>query len=71
MPSRLTPASRLVRLRPQFSDRIALRATSGTPRPDDDIVECRWFDVKELKQSLLAVRPEHREMLTRIVNLVP
>ena len=44
---------------------------SGTPRPDDDIVECRWFDVKELKQSLLAVRPEHREMLTRIVNLVP
>lgn len=45
---------------------------SGRPDPNDDIVECRWFDIKEeLKQNLLVVRPEHREMMTRLINQVP
>jgi bifunctional NMN adenylyltransferase/nudix hydrolase len=43
------------------------KVLSGRPRPDDDIVEVRWFDVSEIK--IKDIRPEHREMITKLIGL--
>jgi bifunctional NMN adenylyltransferase/nudix hydrolase len=45
---------------------------SGTPKPDDDIAEVRWFDTDELANTYLdVVMPNHQKLIVQVVAAPP